>query len=539
MIISKIEIENLGVFKNKSVIELDGKFSSIIGDNGTGKSTILFLIRFFLDPKVRKKGINENLIVDISKEFRVKIIFDLGIRNTDTHLNTLPIIEDNKIMVKISNSNNGEINIKEPKISLGEIEDIQYNIFQKLPFDDYIDLIYINSQYENNDEVWINKKFNDETIEATISSQILTNIDIANKAISEIKEIKKFKKEANDEMSSLFKDNEFNLELLSNIETKKIGKALRFFPSKDEKIIDSHGDGFNKIFSIIAKIKTNSNEGKESIIIIDELENHLFHSYQRQVIDHLTKMNINQLIIVTHSPHLITLIPNSSITKLRLKQDSSKFLIKPTNQFNYWQIDLFSAVFYEYIIMVEGHSEKIFYEYLLKTNDYFKKFISNKSIFIMCISGVDFSPKVELLKNLCKKIIILTDNDYWKPSKKHKLDKLMGLKRIYEIIKIYDNTYNIDEVNFDYDPQLSGHSLRFAEIVKVGQKYGIYTQSKIGHTFENSLLEERLIDENTKKILMKSKLKNLSVILEEISKKIDDKTIQESKYLFKWLRELS
>lgn len=536
MKISKIEIKNIGPFKDNTVIELDGKISTIIGENGTGKSTILFLIRFVLDPKIRKLGINENLIYDISKAFKIKIIFNTeDNKNNNAHINSLPIIENNKIMIEISSLKNDEINIQEPIIVIGEIEKIQYNIFQKLPFDDYIDLIYINSQYESNDEMWINKKFEDEYIKEHLSSQILSSINDANCEISQIKEIKDFKDEVNNEILNIFKNDKFNLSLASNIETKKIGKALKFFPIENSKTIDSHGDGFNKIFSIIAKIKTNSNEGKESILIIDELENHLFHSYQRQLIDYLDKLNINQSIVITHSPNLITLLPNSSITKVRLNAIPVTFFISPESDFYYWQVDLASSIFYEYVIIVEGHSEKIFYEFLLNKNESFKKKLGDKNLFIMCNSGIHFKEKVSLLKKLCKKVIVLTDNDFWLSEKE---EMLMGIKRIYEIIRIYDETYKIDENVFKYSDR-SKNTQTINDVIKRGEKKGIYTQSVIGHTFEDSLKLEKLIRNEDVSQLKKSKMKKLSSIIDNISKKIDDSIIDNSEYLFKWISKLN
>ena len=140
-----------------------------------------------------------------------------------------------------------------------------------------------------------------------------------------------------------------------------------------------------------------------------------------------------------------------------------------------------------------------------------------------------------LKKKLCKKVIVLTDNDFWLSEKE---EMLMGIKRIYEIIRIYDETYKIDENVFKYSDR-SKNTQTINDVIKRGEKKGIYTQSVIGHTFEDSLKLEKLIRNEDVSQLKKSKMKKLSSIIDNISKKIDDSIIDNSEYLFKWISKLN
>lgn len=548
----EIEIENFGIFTGttSTTILLGGQFSTIIGQNGSGKSTLIKLVALIFDRKLRKNGVSREWIPNPELPTHIKYKFDS--RGFEKISVALPIEENNEITINISLKLNEETFFYEPEISIGAIENIKFSNTSKLPFDDFVNFIFIDHHFINNfyNEKWIDKELADNKILINIKE----HLDSANKHISNIEKVKKFQDIVNKKLGTIFGENNLESKLSSNISTNRIGKALGFSPAIDNEKIETHGSGFEKIFSIISNIESKMDKNKMKIIVVDELENNLFFSYQSKIIEYLSSMeDLAQLIVVTHSPNVVKISKGTSLTKMRVNEAPSSFSLSPTEQYDYFQKDLNTAVFYENVLIVEGHSEKLFYEYLIQENEFIKKGIGGEDIFVMNIQGVNFEPSIKLLKNITKNMFILTDNDMWR-NKKSESKKYQGLKRVCKLINILDNK-SCDEMKL-CKKNSSGETCEaccvgeswvessicddgIKSIIEKGKSMNIYTQQNCGDSFEEELKNDGLIDDDQMKSLKNRKLKNLARMMPEIKLKITEEVIKNSKYIFAWINILN
>jgi predicted ATP-dependent endonuclease of OLD family len=58
MKLEKLKVKNFGKFIDEIEINLGGDIATIIGENGTGKSSALFIIKLLFDRKIRRSGIS-------------------------------------------------------------------------------------------------------------------------------------------------------------------------------------------------------------------------------------------------------------------------------------------------------------------------------------------------------------------------------------------------------------------------------------------------------------------------------------------------
>ena len=543
MLLKEIRIRNLGAFASKSEwIKLGGQMATIIGENGTGKSTILFAINLLLDKKTRRKGVSTNWIPKSDTTPTIEYVFDARkFREINV---ALPIEENNQIHITIELQLNEDKTRYFPTIIIGKDEKIKYSYIHSLPFDRHIEIIHIKPNIENNIADWIENVFDGKTL-----IQIKDIINATNEKISEIQEIIDFKDNINDYLKNIIKNN-FDITVEANIQLTKIGKSLNIFHTKNNERVVTHGDGYKKILSILSNIKR-ANDNKIKLIIIDELENHFFYIYQSRIIDYLCKLVMNkektntfsQIIIITHSPNIVKIIPKASITKLRNNYAPYHFMCNEDieDKYYFYQKELASAIFYDKILIVEGHSEKMFYEYLIKHNKYLKELCTTSEIFVLNNQGCYFKEILSLFKSLSSKVVVLTDNDIWgSPNHEYK-----GVKRIWTLLPI-EKQKKYKNVKFDVNNDDEENNELLKEIIRDGEDYKIFTQereeygckdaNKKSITFEYSLINEGLIeDDNLIKKLKESKLKLLSTNMYEISKKVNKEIIQNSKYLFEWV----
>ncbi|MDK2819793.1 MAG: AAA family ATPase [Mycoplasmataceae bacterium] len=546
MIIKYIGIENFGVFSGKSEFNFEtSKTNLIIGENGSGKSTILFLLNFLLDPKIRKNGLKEEWINTGNRKSTVPSIIEFKFCVRDIAiLSTLAIVENDEIYIKMEILfEAGEYNVY---FYIGETEKLKFDYFRPLPFDKYINVLFIkDSIFEDEGVNLIKTHINENESKESIINLIDSYIEESNINISEISEIKNINNFAKNAITNIFDDDEnFSIKITSNIKFSNKFNKLKFQPINklDEGQLVTHGSGFEKIFSLLSLIKTLEYNETKIILLWDEPENNLFFTYQKKIIEFIKQKEETIIcsVFATHSPNIVELLPGTSISKI-YDNKIKTFHIGPNEHYYSYQADLSKHIFYDYVVLLEGHSEKMFFEYISNQNQYIKNLIKGKSISFLNIQGTHFKEIYNLLSVLCKKVIVLTDNDIFS-------NKMQGYYRLIQLIPnnvdilkitkdgsldflIVDEN-NVDAITIDQKNMCT-------TILKTLNKNGLYIPENFKDSFEEELKKDNLIDDNELKSLKNSKLKKLSEKIDTINQKINLVTIQNSNYLFKWLKDLN
>ena len=246
-------------------------------------------------------------------------------------------------------------------------------------------------------------------------------------------------------MKEFFGDIDFLIK--SDFELSNIYKSLDIVPCvlNDKKI--NIGDGKSKTLALLLQ-KLIKEKHKEKIIILEEPENHLFPLLQKQYASILDDFFSGQTIVTTHSPSIIDFRKTEEIFKfinyeIDEKTKERKFNCFRVNvdgkeiykKFGYSiNEEIAESFFYNEVLLIEGYSEKMFYNILINSDDEFRKIVLNRGVGFICVYGVDFKPSKEILESLGIKVHILTDNDYYQSGKDDDEYVYAGLKREFSLL---------------------------------------------------------------------------------------------------------
>lgn len=195
--------------------------------------------------------------------------------------------------------------------------------------------------------------------------------------------------------------------------TKDFDDKINIIPS-DPKVIDDdklyvtdgsleHNRMIGSGYKSLANIFLNTVGEKYSILLIDEIENHLHPSMLRKLLRKLKEFKNVQIVTTTHSPIVINESPLEDIIDISGKK------LNALNPETLKKINAFlhpgraELIFAENIILVEGYSEE------LLLNNYLKN--HNPNWTVVNVAGVMFEPYIELAHILNKNVIVISDND--------------------------------------------------------------------------------------------------------------------------------
>lgn len=301
MKIKKIEIKNNKILKDISIdFEKNGKIIDTIvvaGSNGSGKTTFLESIwNYFLDMAYYRKNILEKMNIIFDSDFeelkKINIVNRLESLNyyKKNNINSYQeTISSFKVLPKLIYIPT-EINFSEVKTETTNFyreysffNIVDFNMIKDIPSYIVSRIIYMLGQNEN-----------------------LTMLDARKKVTEEINGI-------------------FNI-LELDVKLKGISKDSKNMPifenSQGEEFdINELSSGEKQLFLRTLSIKML--EPEDSIILIDEPELSLHPKWQQQIIK--VYQNIgknNQIIVATHSPHILGSVPSENIIILSKNEEN-------------------------------------------------------------------------------------------------------------------------------------------------------------------------------------------------------------------------
>lgn len=434
MHISFLEIKNFRGIDIK--IEKINNIITMIGQNDSGKSNICSAILKVLDYNKRRVPFQES---DSTMGNKKDIVINIKLVVDDLDIEQLAILHEvihenngeKYVYAKIVSKYNSDVLIYEDELFIGDLDKDykEYNITKQNPIDKVLSVIYINPTYDTKsetkhffeykeskhieDNTKLSKEFED-------SIKMLTNTVKNEEALAEIlndiNDLGKFEK--------MFDGMSF--ELIPNIHIDNIYKSLEISTlDSNGNLVNNIGDGKSKIFSMLLKEKT-YNDDRKKIIIVEEPENHLYVLLQKYYIDSILSFNPSQMIVTTHSPHVVDFEKTNQILKIQryyddldeeFKRKIFTYNVDNTEFKKYGyliNVEISEMMYYDKVILIEGDSEKYFYSLLLSCDQKFRDYIFDNKIGIFSVNGIAFKKAKELLESLGIEVYIKTDNDVFK-----------------------------------------------------------------------------------------------------------------------------
>ncbi|MGL5617719.1 MAG: ATP-dependent nuclease [Metamycoplasmataceae bacterium] len=202
-------------------------------------------------------------------------------------------------------------------------------------------------------------------------------------------------------------------------------------------------------------LKKDETDIRERIFIIEEPENNMYPLLQKKLTQAIYELKLSQIICTTHSPYIIDLRKTKQIVKIvssltgskhfTLNIDGNDFASIGNNVF----VELSEMFFYDFVLLVEGWTEKYFYSQLERDNKDFLGFLYKKNAGIFCIYGIGFHKIKSILNDLGIEIVIKTDNDIYHIGKKEKnIKTYAGITRVIDCLDESEITQIKEMLNF-------------------------------------------------------------------------------------------
>lgn len=316
-----MKIKDIKILENKMLKDIEISFENnnkildtivIAGANGSGKTTLLESIYYGIEDIINTKKKKAILVFEFEENEKKGLIQENGEKDFFYRLNTYSFYE--------KNSYEG-FDAKEFYSKVKTLPKIIY-IPAEIKFEDVKTLTTnLKREYKFLNIV-------DNTIIKDIPSYIASRITyIAN--TEENLTMKQAKEKVNDEINGIFNilDVDIRLKGVSKDETST---PIFINSSGEEFDINGLSSGEKQLFLRTLSIKMLAPEN--SIILIDEPELSLHLKWQQRIIKVYEKIGRNnQIIVATHSPHILGSVPKENIIMLS-KNEVGKIIPTPVEK---------------------------------------------------------------------------------------------------------------------------------------------------------------------------------------------------------------
>ena len=471
MFFSSLSIANFRNFEN---VKLDLTNKNIIfGLNDIGKTNFLCAIRFLLDREFRKNGLVDTDFFNrkIDKEISITLKINIDGKEDDDNKKIYSYMkgaissEVKEIYIQLIASYGNEALRAESELFWGS----DINNLEAIPsnqslyeLDRLFNVVYIDSsiQLDNVFKRYTREMFRSNTsIDEKERTKLNRIINSLNNSVSNLHNIKEFEQELVEEYKNFRKEEEIDISIRSEIELNNLySKLTPYICNENSDIYPTAGDGRGKIlaYTLLTLENRRIEQKKINIFLIEELENHLHRSMQIALSYQIFSDDIfKYLFMTTHSSLIVSQMDNVNLIKLykekKIIAKSHCYKVPPEYIHLKQKLNqnLAEAIYADTVLLVEGPSEKILFERILKEKC--EKYESFGG-YILEVEGINFKEYYEVLKKLGIKIIIKTDNDL-KLNKNKRECNLLGLNRGLSLIKSrkVPNIKSVDIDKFEKD----------------------------------------------------------------------------------------
>lgn len=423
--IKKIKLHNFKRFKDFSV-DLNEKLNLLIGDNESGKSTLLSAIDIVISgsrTKIDSLGLESLFNRDVIQNFL----------NSDRRVENLP---EMYVELYLSEQNNLDLNGKEnsdgvlcdglrltckPNDELSkQINEILQDEHPSFPYEYYSINFYTFSgegyiglrKYLRHvllDNTQISNEYATRDYIKTIYDSYVQNAE-KNKHQFEYRKYKdQFKQEVLSDLNNRLSEFKFTLKTgaKENLETD-------LTISENDINIENKGKGRQCFIKTEFALKKKIKDKDLDVILIEEPENHLSHTNMKKLITKIANTNASQLFIATHNDLISTrldltkaiLLNSNSQSHALLKDlpyDTARFFMKSSDN------NVLEFILSKKVILVEGTAEYILMDQFFQNISHRKS--EDADVHIISVGGTSFKRYLDLSVLLNIKTAVIRDND--------------------------------------------------------------------------------------------------------------------------------
>lgn len=422
--IEKVHIEGYKKFK-KLDVEFNDDYTVIVGDNESGKSTILETIDLVLNKSIKAFDLSmlEVLLNSENKEKYYSL----------KDVNSLPRIviqiffkgmEGNPKFDYFYGSEYENSDVEQKKFGVEFIAEFDKDYLPQVS--QYFTLGFIPVEYYNLQT----KTFGGKFYHPGLSDLVYVLVDSnSNDAPSFNSYSKKLFNQIIDPSDKMLLNNTFNMEIRNALNNTLVKVKNKNYPTFDRDIQKSSLENVISIYEsgiplnmkgqgMESYIKTKQiidSKKNSTIIAIEEPENHLSYSSMLKMISLIQKKQEGKQIIVTsHSSRITSGIGldkvlivskqgNGTIKLSNLNTDTSNYFREVPSD------SLLHFVMSKKVILVEGPAEQIlmdgFYRKL------FNESLESNGISCISVNGLSFKHFIYIAASMKKSVVVITDND--------------------------------------------------------------------------------------------------------------------------------
>lgn len=526
MNISRIKIENFRNFADFDV-KLNGNIV-VVGENGVGKSNLLYALRLLFDPSLPDSARQLTLsdfwdgLDSIGPEDRITIMVE--ILNFEDNLNLLAVLTDFRVdddsdTVRLTYEFRPKPGLEKEPASEDDYEFICYGgesetkrFGHELRRRIRMDLLPALRDAEGELANWFRSPLR-PLIERAFSQidpeeirMIKEAIENAKEKLAELETVEGLENQLNELFTDMCGPKQ-DAKLSLGIATTSIAHIYRniklLIDEGRRTISDASLGSANLIFltlkSLELQLQIDENKLDYTIFSIEEPEAHLHPHMQRSVYRHffnnfadIEDNSSLSVVLTTHSPHVASIAPIRSLLLMKEMENGTVGYSTATIPLTedevedierYLDVTRAEMLFSRGIILVEGDAEKFLLPVFAETLGYN---LDHLGITVCSVAGTNFAPYVKFLSGLDIPFSVITD---WDPVEEK---SPLGINRAKRLVLLVDKIKN-GESSADLDSELTklGND-DIDEFRSRCESIGIFTNI---HTLEVDLFKDGFSEE--------------------------------------------
>ena len=473
MVIDKIVIENFKGFKDRFTLPLNSGLNIIVGDNGTGKSTILEAINLALtglyNGRYLQNELSQYLFNNVAvEEYLTSLVTDKPLLPPKILIELYFNGEERPFLKGTKNTDGADCSGVFLKVEFDDLHRPAYEELIKsgdvktLPIEYYhivwkgfsrnsitarnipLKSAFIDSsstKFSNGSDVYISR-----IVKELLTPEEIVNISQSHREMKEHFMDNKSIQAINDKLTTASKVTEKNVSISVELSSKNAWEGSLTTYLDD---IPFHYIGKGEQSIIKTNLALAHNKSKEAnVVLIEEPENHLSHSKLNELIQSVKEScGEKQIIVTTHSSFVANKLGLDSLILLNDRKSVKMNGLSPDTKAFFEKIqgyDTLRLILCDKAILVEGDSDELVIQKAYMTANGGKLPIEDRVDVISV--GVSFLRFLEISEKISQRVCVVTDNDGDTDALKKKYENYLGDNAKPNITIHYDDVIDVGDL---------------------------------------------------------------------------------------------